>query len=122
MNWRYGENLLEEFGDDGFDFFFAVFVAVDDLHEFAFLVFGDDAVAFEFGFFNFLGAIAIADDDVAEGDFLSLCLFEIIHDDLNLVTHGSSVEVVVGERWFLGLGGFFSLGRGSVLSGGGMDQ
>lgn len=51
-------NLLKEFGDDGFDFIFAVFVAVDDLHEFALLVVGYDAMAFEFGLLNFLGAFS----------------------------------------------------------------
>lgn len=111
--------LLEEFGDDGFDFLFSVGVAVDEFDDFALLVLGDDAVAFEFGFFDFLDAVAGADEDVAKGDLFSFGLFEIIHDDLNLGAHRSSVEVVVGEDGGFGFDGFFGRGAGRGLGGDG---
>ena len=104
--------LRLELGDDSVDFLFPVGVTVDRLDEFSLLVVGDDAVAFEFGFLDFLGAFSGADEDVLEHDFFSFCLFKIIHDDRYFCTQRSSVEIVVGERGQLGFGGL--LGDGSL--------
>ena len=84
---RIGEGLSlgEKLGDDCFDFLLAKAMAVDGLDEFAISVVGDDAVAFELGFFNFLGALAGSDENVLEFNLISLCLFEIIHDDLDFL-------------------------------------
>lgn len=114
---RLKERLLfwEKLCDDRFDFFFSVSVAVDDLDELAVFVIGDDAVSFQLGLFDFLGALFGTDENILEEDFFALCLFEIIHDDLNLGTHRSSIEVVEGERGNLCFGGFFGGGRFCVL-------
>jgi hypothetical protein len=92
-------------------------VTVDGFDDLALLVFGDDAMALELGFFNFLGAFSRTDKDVAEGDFLTFCLFEVIHDDRDFRAQRSSVEVVVGERRLFGCHGFFGSGSGFRLLG-----
>ena len=69
-----GLSLSEKLGDDCFDFLLAIAMAVDGLDEFAIFVVGDDAVAFELGFFNFLGALAGSDENVLEFNLISLCL------------------------------------------------
>ena len=97
----------EELGDDGLDFFFAISVAFDRIDELTALVLGDDTMALELGLFDFFFALASSDEDVLEGDFFSLCLFEIIHDDRNFCTKRSSVEIIIGEHRNLGLGGSF---------------
>ena len=109
---RLKERLLfwEKLCDDRVDLLFSVGMSVDDLDELAVFVVGDDAVSFEFGFLNFFGTFFGTYEDVLEDDFLTLCLFEVIHDDLNLITHWSSVVVVEGERRDLGFSGFFSGG------------
>ena len=83
----------------------------------ALLVLGDDAVALEFGFFDFLGALTRTDEDVVESDFLTFCLFEIIHDDRDFRAQWSSVEVVVGERRLFSFDGFLGSGSGFRLLG-----
>ena len=109
--------LRQEFSHDGFNFFLSVGMTVDGLDDLALLVLGDDAVALEFGFFDFLGALARTDEDVVESDFLTFCLFEIIHDDRDFRAQWSSVEVVVGERRLFGFDGFLGSGSGFRLLG-----
>jgi len=73
-------------------------VSFDRIDEFAALILGDNTVPLELSLFDFFFALAGSDEDVLEGDFFSLCLFEIIHDDRNFCAKRSSVEVIISER------------------------
>ena len=92
-------------------------MAIDDLNKLAVFVVGDDAVALEFGLFDFFCALAGADKDVFKFNFVPLGLFEVIHDDLDLSAHRSSGIVVEGERRLLGFSCFFGLGSGRLICG-----
>ena len=96
----------EELGHHGINFFLAISVAFDRIDEFTALILSDNTVPLELSLFDFFFALAGSDEDVLEGDFFSLCLFEIIHDDRNFCTKRSSVEVIISER------GNFSLSSG----------
>lgn len=88
----------KELGHDGIDFFFTISVTFNRIDELTTLVLSDYTVPLELSLFDFFFALASSDKDVLEGDFFSLCLFEIIHDDRNFCAKRSSVEVIISER------------------------